>query len=492
MADGLKPETVALLSPDTEDDDPQIAGVEMTTSDFSQFSDTSSIGDTRQLVEEKDDGRPRSGMYVTSFNFINSIIGSGVIGVPFALRQAGFGLGILLIIGVALITDYSIFLLIEGGRLSNTHSYQDMVLVAFGRPGFYILTVLQFLYPFIAMVSYNVIIGDTITKIALWFSGEGDSMVHSILGNRQFIIFLSTLLVTLPLSLYRNISRLGKWALLSILLIFFILVGITVRLATFAKDIPATPNAWQFGNYNVTQAIAILAFAYMCHHNTFLIYQSLDNPTPKRWHIVTHGSIMFAAVMCVILGVIGYVSFTGLTQGDLMENYCHNDTLMNIVRLAFSITIMLTYPVECFVTREVIENAVFPSNPPTPFWRHMTVTLIIVFLTAAVSMSTDCLGIVLEFNGVLAAAPLAYIIPSLCVMRLRQEALFSRGNIGPILTATFGILVAIVGSILAIINAASGEGCSHGREMPYCLAKNNQSVFMNGSFSTTTMTSPIV
>ncbi|ESO96222.1 hypothetical protein LOTGIDRAFT_174956 [Lottia gigantea] len=406
-------------------------------------------------------------------------------GVPFALRQAGFGLGIILVGFVASITDYSIFLLIEGGRLSNTHCYQDMVLVAFGKPGYYILTVLQFLYPFIAMVSYNVIIGDTITKIVLMFAGDGYSIVHSILGNRQFIIFLSTCFVTLPLSLYKNISRLSKWAFLSIVLIWFIFVCVVIRTAGFAKDIPATEGAWNFANYNVTQAIAILAFAYMCHHNTFLIHGSLDNPTSKRWSTVTHLSIGFAAFMCILIGVVGYISFTGHTQGDLMENYCRDDVLMNIARLCFSITIMLTYPVECFVTREVIENAVFASNPPIPLWRHVTITVIVVFLAGAVSMSTDCLGVVLEFNGVLAAAPLAYIIPSLCVMRLRQEALFSRGNIGPILTAIFGILVAIVGTILAIVNAVSSEGCSHGKELPYCLAKNQTSDLFSMSTTAT-------
>ena len=94
------------------------------------------------------------------------------------------------------------------------------------------------------------------------------------------------------------------------------------------------------------------------------------------------------------------------------------------------------------------------------------------------------------FQGVLAAAPLAYIIPSLCVMRLRQEALFSRGNIGAIFTAVFGILVAIVGTILAFVNAVSGEGCSHGKEMPYCLAKN-QTVLNISAFSSTTTILPV-
>ena len=51
-----------------------------------------------------------------------------------------------------------------------------------------------------------------------------------------------------------------------------------------------------------------------------------------------------------------------------------------------------------FVFFQVVENAVFPSYPDPPMWRHVTITLLIVFLTAAVSMATDCLGIVLELN----------------------------------------------------------------------------------------------
>lgn len=37
-----------------------------------------------------------------------------------------------------------------------------------------------------------------------------DSLMTTVLGNRQFIIFLATVLVTLPLSMYRNIARLSK------------------------------------------------------------------------------------------------------------------------------------------------------------------------------------------------------------------------------------------------------------------------------------------
>ncbi|KAL5007098.1 hypothetical protein ScPMuIL_015904 [Solemya velum] len=433
---------------------------------MSDLSETSSVSDTHHLVESKEDDRLLSNIPMTSFNFINSIIGSGIIGVPYALRQAGFGLGIILLIVVAITTDASILLLIEGGKLSNTDTYQDMVLVACGRPGFFLLSTLQFLYPFIAMISYNVIMGDTVTKIIVRIGG--DSLMTTVLGNRQFIIFLATVLVTLPLSMYRNIARLSKWAFVSLVLVVFIIISICIKLGVFTKNIEPTPDAWNFANYNITQAIGIMAFAYMCHHNTFLIHSSMENPTSQRWGFVTHFSILFCMVLMLTFGVIGYTSFTGYTQGDLMENYCHEDDLMNAARIAFAITIMLTYPVECFVTREVVENAFFASSQPSPMWRHITVTVVVVILTAAVSMSTDCLGIVLELNGVLAACPLAYIIPPLCVMKLRQEPIFSKVNIVPICIFVFGSLVASIGLIMAILSISEGLNCSHGKEMEYC------------------------
>lgn len=98
-------------------------------------------------------------------NYINSILGSGIVGIPYALHKAGFWVGIMLLISLAVVTDYSLSLLVKSASLAGVTSYQDLVHVAFGRPGFYLLTLLQFIYPFIAMISYNVIIGDTVTKV---------------------------------------------------------------------------------------------------------------------------------------------------------------------------------------------------------------------------------------------------------------------------------------------------------------------------------------
>jgi len=76
-----------------------------------------------------------------------------------------------------------------------------MVQEAFGRPGFYILSLLQFVYPFLTMISYNVVVGDTVTYVVKRLLNVTQDDAYFV--NRQLVAFLTSLLITLPLSLYR-------------------------------------------------------------------------------------------------------------------------------------------------------------------------------------------------------------------------------------------------------------------------------------------------
>lgn len=66
----------------------------------------------------------------------------------------------LMILYLYFMADYSIILLIKGGNLSGTNSYQSLVQSTFGFPGFLILSGLQFLYPFIGKFYHIMICSD--------------------------------------------------------------------------------------------------------------------------------------------------------------------------------------------------------------------------------------------------------------------------------------------------------------------------------------------
>ncbi|KAG7227537.1 hypothetical protein INR49_005352, partial [Caranx melampygus] len=403
-------------------------------------------------------------MTSASFNFINSIIGSGIIGLPYALNQAGLPLGVLLLILVAYITDYSIILLIKGGNLSGTNSYQSLVRSTFGLPGFFILSGLQFLYPFIAMISYNITTGDTMTKVFQRIPGVGPD---HILAERHFVILLSTIAFTLPLSLYRNIEKLGKVSLLSMVLTLIILVIVIIRAATFGPQIPPTDNSWAFAKWNAIQAVGVMSFAFICHHNSFLIYGSLEQPTLANWTRVTHISVGSALVFSVAFAVAGYTTFTGYTQGDIFENYCRNDNLATFGRFCFGFSIITTFPLECFVTREVVSNVICSRDLSKT--EHVAITLLIVGACTSISLGYDCLGVVLELNGVLSATPLIFIIPAACFLKLSPGRWFQVENLIPTILIILGLFVMITGLIMTGLYP---QDCSHGVEMFYCADAN--------------------
>ncbi len=54
------------------------------------------------------DDRKESGILPTSFNFANSIIGAGIIGLPYALLECGFWLGLIMLVGLALVIDWCV------------------------------------------------------------------------------------------------------------------------------------------------------------------------------------------------------------------------------------------------------------------------------------------------------------------------------------------------------------------------------------------------
>lgn len=63
--------------------------------------------------------------------------------------------------------------------------------------------------------------------------------------------------------------------------------------------------------------------AFVCHHNTFLIYSSLRNRTVRRFSIVSHLSVSVSFVFCLVLGLSGFITFLHSTSGKLHTAYVH-------------------------------------------------------------------------------------------------------------------------------------------------------------------------
>jgi sodium-coupled neutral amino acid transporter 11 len=89
--------------------------------------------------------RPRSGMRSAFMNMANSIIGAGIIGQPYAFRNAGLITGTILLIGLTITVDWTIRLIVINSKLSGTDSFQATVEHCFGKSGLVAISLAQWL-----------------------------------------------------------------------------------------------------------------------------------------------------------------------------------------------------------------------------------------------------------------------------------------------------------------------------------------------------------
>ena len=152
--------------------------------------------------------RPKSGMKSAFMNMANSIIGAGIIGQPYAFRQAGLTMGILLLVVLTVTVDWTIRLIVVNSKLSGANSFQGTMEYCFGKSGLVAISVAQFAFAFGGMLAFCIIIGDSIPNVvAAVFPSLPNTPFLWLLTNRRAVIVLFVLCFSYPLSLYRDIAK---------------------------------------------------------------------------------------------------------------------------------------------------------------------------------------------------------------------------------------------------------------------------------------------
>jgi sodium-coupled neutral amino acid transporter 11 len=152
--------------------------------------------------------RPRSGMKMAFMNMANSIIGAGIIGQPYALRQAGLVTGILLLTALTVTVDWTIRLIVINSKMSGADSFQATMQYCFGKSGLIAISVAQWAFAFGGMVAFCIIVGDTIPHVlSALFPSLRNMAFLWLLTDRRAVIVLFVLAISYPLSLYRDIAK---------------------------------------------------------------------------------------------------------------------------------------------------------------------------------------------------------------------------------------------------------------------------------------------
>lgn len=375
----------------------------------------------------------KSSIFGTCSNLVNSIVGAGIIGIPYAIKNSGLIVGVFLLILVAYLTDKSLRVLIEAAKFhpqlykKNINAFEDFMSYPFGKFGSVFVLLNMFIMAYGAMVAYLLIIKDTVPTIL--------GLAHGVDGGieREIVLIITSATIMVPLSMQRDIASLAWTSLLSVsadvILVFFVLTFSPIRESV--NEVGGVGELLRQDSIKPTLfvGLGILSTAMACQQTSFIVHGSLENPTSKRWSTVTNSSIFTAALLCIVLGVTGYLGFLDDTQGDVLNNFEPGSVAANGARALLAITMLFTYPMEVFVGRHVLIS-LFYNNANTPREDETTccpnrggrMAIFLYVLALIPALIFDDLGPVLSITGSIGGSCISFITPGIAYLGVHGDA----------------------------------------------------------------------
>jgi len=430
-----------------------------------------------QLEAENPSVTARTGIAGCIFNYTNSIIGAGIIGLPYALRIAGFYYGVILLVFVAFLIDWGVRQLVDCGVRRSKLDYELIVEYLFGKPGYYVVTIFMFLFAYGAMIAYNIVIGDVVTPCIQYLNEEGDNSVVYV--QRWFIVTIFSVIFMLPLSLLKNMSALSSTSGISITAVLVIVGCVCIMSPSQSADEVDHSEPIPFIRAKFFEAIGTMSFAFVCHHNSFIVYNSLKDANQARWKVVSQVSVGMSVVLSLILSVTGYLYWRDITAADILNNFDYDVMVITVSRILLAITMVFTFPMEQFVARHcvmMILESVFKRFDTKDIEQQSnlylfylyTVTLVLWGSSLLIGALSSDLGFVLSLNGSLSASTLGYILPAMVIIKTnslwaqRKVLWKTRQFLVSFFMLIFGILALVLGTATTILSAITGSSSSSG------------------------------
>lgn len=422
------------------------------------------------------------------FNLGNAIMGSGILGLSFAMANTGIALFVILLASVAIFSLYSVHLLLKTANEGGALVYEQLGYKAFGTPGKLAASLSITMQNIGAMSSYLYIVKYELPTVIKAFTGANDDQWYV---NGDYLVLLVSVGIILPLSLLKNLGYLGYTSGLSLLCMVFFLIVVIIKKFQIPCPLPEIHDHNFTHSLNISHslhsdntsdedtckpkyfvvnsqtvyAVPIITFAFVCHPVILPMYDKLKDRSRRKMQNVANVSFLAMFIMYLLAALFGYLTFNQHVGDELLHTYTRVykfDVLLLIVRLAVLTAVTLTVPVVLFPIHTTVNHLLCPSKGFS--WvRHTAITAFLLAGTNAMVIFVPTIRDIFGFIGASAAAMLIFILPSAFYIRLvKKESMKSRQKIGALVFLILGIVV-MFGSMTLIIldwikNATSDSG----------------------------------
>uniref|UniRef100_A0A8C7Y270 Solute carrier family 38 member 5a n=1 Tax=Oryzias sinensis TaxID=183150 RepID=A0A8C7Y270_9TELE len=422
------------------------------------------------------EGKTSFGMSI--FNLSNAIMGSGILGLAFAMSNTGIVLFIILLVSIAILSAYSIHLLLRSAGIVKSSCLSHFIYLTSKHVN---KENIGFFSVFSAMSSYLFIVKSELPLVIQAFLGEHANTGEWFMNGNYLIIIVSAVII-FPLALMKRLGYLGYTSGFSLSCMVFFLISVIYKKFNIPCPFPeylyenTTSSHLHNSNMNSTDCeakaftvnsqtaytVPILAFAFVCHPEVLPIYTELRNATKKRMQTVANISILAMFVMYLLTALFGYLTFYSGVESELLHTYVRVDpldVLILCVRLAVLVAVILTVPVVLFPIRRAVLQILF-YDKPFHWARHIGIAFALVFLVNVLVIFVPSMKDIFGLIGATSAPSLIFILPGIFYIRIvpeEQEPLKSRPKIQAACFTILGFIFMVMSLSFIIIDWATGQ-----------------------------------
>ena len=393
---------------------------------------------------------------------LKSFVGTGVLFLPRAFLNGGMLFSSLVLVGVAALSYYC-FLLLVSTRLRIEGSFGDMGGIIYGKSmrglilASIVLSQVGFVAAYIVFVSENL-----------------QGFVTAVSQCRTWIdikwMVLMQLVLFLPLSLIRDISKLGFTALVAD---FFILLGLIYLYYFDIATIAANHGPSDIVNFNAKDWTLFIGTAIFSFEGIGLIVPIQESMRkPSQFPPVLAGVMVLITIIFTSMGALSYAAFGSATKTVVILNLPQDSKFVNAVQFLYSLAILLSTPLQLFPAIRILETELFSRSGkynPWVKWRKNLFRFCLVMVCALIAWGgAGDLDKFVSLVGSFACVPLVYVYPVSSTTRCWESALTHKQPLlhykavatsrlqraGDIGLAIFGLIGMIYTTTLTISNWA--------------------------------------
>jgi proton-coupled amino acid transporter len=336
---------------------------------------------------------------------LKSFVGTGVLFLPKAYLNGGMMFSNLVLLFVATLSYYC-FVLLVNTRLKVDGSFGDIGGILYGK---WMRTTILFsivISQIGFVAAYIVFTSENLQAFILAVSHCNTKIEIPYLILMQMVIFL-------PFSLMRDISKLGFTALIADA---FIVIGLAYLYYYDVLTLVRQHGVADIINFNQRDWTLFIGTAIFTFEGIGLIIPIQESMKhPKKFPPVLGGVMIIITVVFISMGALSYAAYGSKTETVVILNLPQDDKLVNGVQFLYSVAILLSTPLQIFPAIRITENELFTrSGKYNPYikWQKNVFRFFVVVLCASIAwFGANDLDKFVALVGSFACVPLVYIYP---------------------------------------------------------------------------------